>query len=220
MYAFFHSMPCSLPQTIHRRTASNEALRPLAPPPPSHEPMQNSPALTSCQMPLPDGWEQAITGDGLTYFINHHEQSTTWADPRTLIPGSGGGGGPAMEGAVSANQRAGLRLMPNGGSAHQTASPMYSPIPSQQFLQQIKRAVMKLQHEFAMLIKHLHELLQYEVVSHGGQTLDIVGLSLLTHCFSHGQFYVACSRVHSPHNLYVLTHDNKTKNIVYHEIFH
>ena len=53
-----------------------------------------------------------------------------------------------------------------------------------------------------------------------GQTLDIVGLSLLTHCFSHGQFYVACSRVHSPHNLYVLTHDNKTKNIVYHEIFH
>ena len=45
-----------------------------------------------------------------------------------------------------------------------------------------------------------------------GQTLETAGLSLRSHCFSHGQLYVACSRVCSRQN-------NKTKNIVYHEIF-
>ena len=51
-----------------------------------------------------------------------------------------------------------------------------------------------------------------------GQTIKVVGLSLLTRCFSHGQFYVACSRVSSPRNLYILSETQKTANVVYTEI--
>ena len=51
-----------------------------------------------------------------------------------------------------------------------------------------------------------------------GQTLKMVGLSLQTKCFAHGQFYVACSRVSSPTNLFVLTETPKTANVVYHEV--
>lgn len=32
--------------------------------------------------PLPDGWEQAVTVDGETYFINHVARTTSWFDPR------------------------------------------------------------------------------------------------------------------------------------------
>ena len=49
-----------------------------------------------------------------------------------------------------------------------------------------------------------------------GQTLHTAGLYLNPGCFSHGQFYVAASRVGNPRNLYFLTSKNrKTKNIVY-----
>ena len=51
-----------------------------------------------------------------------------------------------------------------------------------------------------------------------GQTLKMVGLSLQTKFFSHGQFYVACSRVSSPTNFFVLTGTPKTANVVYHEV--
>lgn len=32
--------------------------------------------------PLPDGWEQARTPEGETYFINHQARTTSWFDPR------------------------------------------------------------------------------------------------------------------------------------------
>jgi len=49
-----------------------------------------------------------------------------------------------------------------------------------------------------------------------GQTLKVAGISLEEPCFSHGQLYVACSRVGSPSGLFVLTNrDKTTKNIVY-----
>jgi hypothetical protein len=32
--------------------------------------------------PLPDGWVQARTPEGETYFINHREKNTSWFDPR------------------------------------------------------------------------------------------------------------------------------------------
>lgn len=48
-----------------------------------------------------------------------------------------------------------------------------------------------------------------------GQTIRYVGLDLTTQCFSHGQFYVACSRVGRPSNLFVLAPENKAKNVVY-----
>ena len=47
-----------------------------------------------------------------------------------------------------------------------------------------------------------------------GQTLKVVGVNLLKSCFSHGQLYVACSRITSNSNLYMLAPDG-THNIVY-----
>jgi len=49
-----------------------------------------------------------------------------------------------------------------------------------------------------------------------GQSLKIAGIHLENQCFSHGQLYVACSRVGNPTNLYILAHEGKTKNTVYH----
>lgn len=47
-----------------------------------------------------------------------------------------------------------------------------------------------------------------------GQTFKVVGINLIKPCFSHGQLYVALSRVGSKNNLYVLAENCKTKNIV------
>ena len=51
-----------------------------------------------------------------------------------------------------------------------------------------------------------------------GQTLSVAGLQLKEHCFSHGQLYVACTRVGSPRNLFVYAPSGNTRNIVYKEI--
>ncbi|XP_053598602.1 uncharacterized protein LOC106693789 [Microplitis demolitor] len=51
-----------------------------------------------------------------------------------------------------------------------------------------------------------------------GQSLKLAGVDLRHDCFSHGQFYVACSRVSSPDNLIILQPEKKTKNIVYKEV--
>jgi ATP-dependent DNA helicase PIF1 len=48
-----------------------------------------------------------------------------------------------------------------------------------------------------------------------GQSLQVAGINLGTPCFSHGQLYVACSRVGTGKNLYVFAPDGKTRNIVY-----
>lgn len=48
-----------------------------------------------------------------------------------------------------------------------------------------------------------------------GQTLKFAGINLTNPCFSHGQLYVACSRVGNPKNLIIYAPNNKTKNIVY-----
>ncbi|GFX17469.1 ATP-dependent DNA helicase PIF6 [Trichonephila clavipes] len=48
-----------------------------------------------------------------------------------------------------------------------------------------------------------------------GQSLRVCGLNLENPCFSHGQLYVACSRVGKPSDLFVYAPDGKTRNIVY-----
>lgn len=48
-----------------------------------------------------------------------------------------------------------------------------------------------------------------------GQTMTICGLDLENPCFSHGQLYVACSRVGKPSNLFLYAPDGLTKNIVH-----
>lgn len=47
------------------------------------------------------------------------------------------------------------------------------------------------------------------------QSLQVCGLNLENPCFSHGQLYVACSRVGKPSDLFVYAPDGKTRNIVY-----
>lgn len=48
-----------------------------------------------------------------------------------------------------------------------------------------------------------------------GQTLKVAGLDLSKPCFSHGQLYVACSRVGTPKDLFIYAPNAITKNIVY-----
>lgn len=48
-----------------------------------------------------------------------------------------------------------------------------------------------------------------------GQSLEVCGINLEFPCFSHGQLYVACSRVGTSLSLFVYAPHNKTKNIVY-----
>ncbi|GFX51010.1 ATP-dependent DNA helicase [Trichonephila clavipes] len=48
-----------------------------------------------------------------------------------------------------------------------------------------------------------------------GQSLQVCGLNLENPCFSHGQLYVACSRVGKPSDLFDYAPDGKTRNIVY-----
>ncbi|CAF4947509.1 unnamed protein product [Pieris macdunnoughi] len=69
---------------------------------------------------------------------------------------------------------------------------------------QFKRVQFPLKAAFAMTINKAQ-----------GQTLKVAGVHLEKNCFSHGQLYVACSRVSSPQNLHVLTKEGKTKNVVY-----
>lgn len=48
-----------------------------------------------------------------------------------------------------------------------------------------------------------------------GQSLKFVGVDLRSECFSHGQLYVACSRVGKSENLYILAPGGRTKNVTY-----
>lgn len=48
-----------------------------------------------------------------------------------------------------------------------------------------------------------------------GQTLQVAGVHLGKPCFSHGQLYVACSRVSNAQNLHILAPNGRTYNIVY-----
>src|SRR6201996_9581617 len=51
-----------------------------------------------------------------------------------------------------------------------------------------------------------------------GQSLKLAGIDLREDCFSHGQFYVACSRVSSPSSLVILASEGIISNVVYKEI--
>ena len=51
-----------------------------------------------------------------------------------------------------------------------------------------------------------------------GQSLELCGLYLHTDRFSHGQSYVACSRVVNPDNLFIYMENGTTKNIVYPQV--
>ena len=54
-----------------------------------------------------------------------------------------------------------------------------------------------------------------------GQTVRVTGVHLRQQCFSHGQFYVACSRVSAKGNIYLYLPSEETpvRNVVYQEVF-
>ena len=66
-----------------------------------------------------------------------------------------------------------------------------------------KRLQLPLKLSFAMTINKAQ-----------GQTLDCVGINLQNDCFTHGQLYVACSRVGDPKKIIYFTPNEKTRNIV------
>lgn len=51
-----------------------------------------------------------------------------------------------------------------------------------------------------------------------GQTLSVAGVDLSSSCFSHGQLYVALSRVSSANMIFAYIPDGSTRNIVYREV--
>ena len=75
-------------------------------------------------------------------------------------------------------------------------------IPTNLFLE-FKRLQFPVRLAFAMTINKSQ-----------GQSLEVAGVDLSTPCFSHGQLYVALSRVGSPRGLHVYARDKITQNIV------
>jgi len=80
---------------------------------------------------------------------------------------------------------------------------------------------------FKLIRKQFPIILSYAMTINKsqGQSLGFVGLYLPTPVFSHGQLYVAASRVQSKSGLRILIHDNENKssntttNVVYKEVF-
>ena len=113
-----------------------------------------------------------------------------------------------IEAQIITGKHAGLRTF----IPRITLSPSNTTLPFT-----LKRRQFPIQPAFAMTINKSQ-----------GQTLDWVGLYLPTSVFSHGQLYVACSRITSKRNLKLLIIKqlgdnanliNYTHNIVYPEIF-
>ena len=50
-----------------------------------------------------------------------------------------------------------------------------------------------------------------------GENMTVAGLYLQAPFFSHGQYYVGCSQVGMPRNLFICTPGGETKNVVYKE---
>ena len=78
------------------------------------------------------------------------------------------------------------------------------PIKPSDLAFEIKRIQFPIRLTFAMSINEAQ-----------GQSFKVAGIHLENPCFSHGQHYVACSRVSSAKNLFVLAPDVKTVNVVY-----
>ncbi len=91
-------------------------------------------------------------------------------------------------------------------SSYQYFLPRISMIPSDYHFQ-FKRLQFPVKVCFAMTINKAQ-----------GQSLKVAGVDLRNDCFSHGQLYVACSRVSSPDSLVILQPEGCTKNVVYKEV--
>ena len=99
------------------------------------------------------------------------------------------------------------KILVGAHAGQQVSIPRIPFIPTD-FPIQMKRVQFPVRLSFAMTINKSQ-----------GQSLDKVGLFLQEECFSHGQFYVGCSRVGSEKNLKIVCPQGRTKNVVYKEAF-
>ncbi|VVC26066.1 WW domain [Cinara cedri] len=75
--------------------------------------------------PLPQGWEQARTKEGLIYFLNHHTKKTQWEDPRKSLTTQ----------TVNEHQRSAEQLLnPDNISKSNTCTITNEPTNSQQHM--------------------------------------------------------------------------------------
>ncbi|GFW65337.1 ATP-dependent DNA helicase [Trichonephila clavipes] len=65
--------------------------------------------------------------------------------------------------------------------------------------------------EFKRIQYHITVCYAMTINKAQGQTLKMAGIDLRNDCFSHGQFYVECSRVSSPDNLIILQAEKKNE---------
>lgn len=93
-----------------------------------------------------------------------------------------------------------LNMSPTEGTARRQVSPCRIPLISSpsDLAFSFKRLQFPVRLCFAMSINKSQ-----------GQTLKVAGLQLQEPCFSHGQLYVACSRVGSSNNLFTLCQAHK-----------
>ena len=85
------------------------------------------------------------------------------------------------------------------------------------FIPKIPMTTSNYQFEFRRLQFPVRLSFSMTINKSQGQTLKVVGLDLSTSCFSHGQLYVGCSRVTNGDNLYILSEEGRTQNVVYKE---
>ena len=85
--------------------------------------------------------------------------------------------------------------------------PRIPMIPTDMSFDEFKRIQFPISVAFVMTIKKPQ-----------GQSLSVCGLIVENPCFSHGQLYVACSRVGKSSSLFVLAPNNKVKQCVYSEV--
>ncbi|XP_067275128.1 transcriptional coactivator YAP1 isoform X2 [Pseudorasbora parva] len=80
-----HIRAHSSPATLQLSAVSPGTLSTMSPAnaPPQH--LRQSSYEIPDDMPLPPGWEMAKTPSGQRYFLNHHDQTTTWQDPRKAL---------------------------------------------------------------------------------------------------------------------------------------
>jgi hypothetical protein len=83
------------------------------------------------------------------------------------------------------------------------------------FLRRIPMIASHMPFEFRRLQFPIRFVFATSIIKGQGQPLEVPPVNLAAPCSSHGQFYVACSRIGTGKNLYILAPDWKTKNIVY-----
>jgi ATP-dependent DNA helicase PIF1 len=86
------------------------------------------------------------------------------------------------------------------------------------FIQRIPLIPMDLPFNFKRLQFPVTVAFTITINKSQGQSIKYCGVDLRLPCFSNGHLYVACSRVGSPTNLFILAPGGETKKVVYNQV--